>query len=484
MKKNFFRIISLSLVLGLLFACSACKEEKISSEISSETDNELNSSLNVECDFTFKDVDASAMFDGNGDTYWLADTEDAVEFEFSAKEELTFNAIKLKEYGNYLSEFILEIKQGNTYIEVCRLDEIGVRTAILDETYKASDFKLTVTMSNATGGISEMEFITAERVENTKDFRNVGYFCTSSLESIRESSYDKISGYTDIILFDYGSWNENGEFLWGSMYEQINEDHLAQTLKEIRALNGTKDLRIWFCLQNYDKANDEDTERLFKTAASRENLANFAVSLCKKYGFYGIDIDYEYPGSASAWQNYDAFLSVCAEKLHKNGYKFSCALSPWGIKLNSDIAPKIDYVNVMAYDYFNFGDNRHASYALSQHCLTYFTELGFKSEQLILGIPFYRRTMDATHQHGGGYNTIAERWRKGVKPWVNVVTNKTWVYYFNGPNMVRDKVYFAMNNKMGGVFCWSMRNDIANNNPYGLASLGQTVIDTITRFKG
>jgi GH18 family chitinase len=139
---------------------------------------------------------------------------------------------------------------------------------------------------------------------------------------------------------------------------------------------------------------------------------------------------------------------------------------------------------MMAYDYFNFGDDRHSSYAIAQHCLDYFTSLGFKPEQLILGLPFYRRTMDATHQHGGGYNTIVERWRKGVKPWVNVVTNKTWVYYFNGPNMLRDKVYFAMNNNMSGVFCWSMRNDISNDNIYGVASLGQTVIDSIERFGG
>lgn len=484
MKKSFFRIIAFCLSLTVLFACVACKSNKTESEISSVSESVTDTSSNIECDFTFKGIDASAMLDGDSNTYWLTDSEKPVTLEFSSKTELSFNALRFREYGNYLSEFILEIKQGEEYKEICRLDEMGIRTTILDEAYTAVDFRITITMTDSKGGISEMEFITADKVENTKDFRNVGYFCTSSLDAIRESSYDKLSGYTDIILFDYGSWNEKGEFLWGSMYEKINEAHLVETLKEIRSLKGTENLRIWFCLQNFDKANDEDTERLFKTTASRENLANFAVNLCKKYGFYGIDIDYEYPGSATAWQNYDAFLSVCADKLHQSGYKFSCALSSWGVKLSPETAGKMDFVNVMAYDYFNFGDNRHSSYAIGQHCLDYFTGIGFKPEQLVLGIPFYRRTMDATHQHGGGYNTIAERWRKGVKPWVNVVTNKTWTYYFNGPNIVRDKVYFAMSNKMGGVFCWSMRNDIANDNPYGIASLGQTIIDSIARFKG
>ncbi len=479
-------LLSLAIIFVVLAACNGEPTPSETPSSSEQTSSDNTSSEVTVTDFTFDTVDFAAALDGKTDTFWQIDSEEEVSFEFKSKEPLTFNAIKFTEYQGYLTDIKIELKQNEEYVQLCRLEEMGIRTSVLDKTYTGSDFRVTVSMSDITGGIREMEFTELSKVEGSDGFRKVGYFCASSMDSIRSCSYDKLGDYTDIILFDYGSWNEKGEFLWGSMYERVNEAQLAETLKEIKAQKGTEDLRIWFCLQNYDRANIKDTETLFKTAASREKLAQFAVDICKKYGFYGIDIDYEYPETTNAWQQYSTFLSYCADKLHSAGYKFSVALSPWGVtseKLKSDAVEKLDYVNVMAYDYLNADGNRHSSYALADRSLKYFTDLGFKPRQLVLGIPFYRRTMDATQTSGGGYNDCLNRWREGLKPWVNVATNKTWVYYFNGPDMVRDKVYFAMSNNMGGVFCWSLRNDIPNDNEYGAPSLGQTIIDTVERFE-
>ena len=433
-------------------------------------------------DFTFKGTNGSKMFDGSRSTHWLAETDGTTVFEFTCAKPIAFDALKLYEYDNVLTEFVLEIKQDGKFVEICRLDEMAIRTAILDETYTANEFKMSVTFSSSLGGISEIKFVKTERIEGTANFIHSGYFCTSSLETLREGTYDKLGGYTDIILFDYGCWNEKGEFLWGSMSKGVDEAHLVETLKELRALPQCKNLRIWFCLQNYDKKNIKDVEILFKTEESREKLSDFAVELCEKYGFYGIDIDYEYP-TRKAWTNYDKFLSLCADKLHKAGYKLSCAFSPWGLNLTTATAAKIDYVNIMSYDYFGFGDDRASSYKLGNKVLNYFTGVGFKSQQLVFGIPYYLTAMEGDHPQAGGYNWAANRWRSALKPWVNMVTNKSWTYYFNGANMVRDKTYYAMENKFAGVFNWSMRNDVPNDNVYGIKSLGQTVIDTIERFK-
>lgn len=477
---NIKRFLALSLSFLMLFVCSACKEKP--DDTSSQADKPQIQEEKPQTGFVFKDIDGSKMFDGDSSTYWLADTDETVVFEFSSEKEIKFNALKLIEYDTLLSDFVLEIPQNGEYTAVCRLDEMGVRTTILDEEYTAKDFRLSVTMSDPTGGIAEMEFITSEKFSGKENFINSGYFCAGSMEDLRANCYDKLYGYTDIIMFDYGSWNEKGEFLWGSMKNGIDEQHFEQTLAEVRGLPDTKDLRIWFCLQNYDKKTVKDTAVLFKTQASREKLANFAVEMCKKYNLYGIDIDYEYPGDATAWQNYDAFLSLCADKLHAAGYKLSCAFSAWGIKLSPETISKLDYVNTMTYDYFGFND-RHSPYAVCNKALTYFTGLGFKPEQLVLGIPFYKRAMEGPdHPHGQGYAETAVRWRAGLKPWVNIVTNKTWTYYFNGANMVRDKVYYALSNNFAGVFCWSMRDDTPTKNIYGVASLGQTVIDTIDHF--
>lgn len=495
--KYFRKFLALSLALLMIFALTACNnnDDVTSSQTSSQTESDSSDTNDSSSDTTstpenvttdmgyvFSGVDGSAMFDGDPATHWFPDNYEQTVIEFSSEEPKSFDALKLTEFDFLLTEFVLEIKKDGDYVEICRLDEMGNRTAILDETYTASEFRLTISFSSSLGGVSEVEFITTERIAGTKNFINSGYFCTSSLEKLRNGTYDKLGGYTDIILFDYGCWNEKGEFLWGSMSSGVDEDHLVATLAELRALPQCKDLRIWFCLQNYDKKNITNVETLFVTEESREKLSDFAVELCEKYGFYGIDIDYEYPNRA-AWANYDKFLSLCADKLHKAGYKLSCAFSPWGVVLSEKTVQKIDYVNIMSYDYFGAGDNKASNYKLGSHVLTYFTGLGFKPQQLVFGIPYYLTAMEGDHPQAGGYDWAAERWRSSLKPWVNMVTNKTWTYYFNGANMVRDKTYYAMANQFAGVFTWSMRNDVPNDNPYGIKSLGQTVQDTIKRYE-
>ena len=70
-------------------------------------------------------------------------------------------------------------------------------------------------------------------------------------------------------------------------------------------------------------------------------------------------------------------------------------------------------------------------------------------------------------------------------PSVNVVKSGAgkWTYYFNGAEMIEDKVLYAMEKGMSGVFCWNMAVDVPSNNEKGIASLAQTVIDTVNRFK-
>ncbi len=424
------------------------------------------------------------MLDLDEKTYWSPETTETVTVEFSLPESISFNAIEFVEKGAYTSELIVEAQQNGSYVQLSVLDEVGQRTTILDTDYNAKNFRITFTASNENGGISEIKFVKKAKLDNMDNFRKVGYLTCNNMDANRSNAFDKIADYTDVILFDFGSWNENGDFLWESMYSGLSEKMCSDVIDEIRSLPGTDNLDIWFCLQSFDKTNiktNEDTEKLFATAESRKKLTDFAVYMCETYDLTGIDIDYEYPRTAKAWANYDKFINECASALHAKGYKFSFAASLFGVKLSADTISKIDYVNAMAYDiYDNAG--RHSSYNLAKTAIIYFSELGFKREQIVVGLPFYPRTMDETRQIWSNYDGVAKRWRGSVKPWVNVVSNRTWTYYFNGANMIRDKVYMSMEEGASGVFCWNMRSDVANDNKYGVVSLGQTVIDTIERF--
>ena len=107
---------------------------------------------------------------------------------------------------------------------------------------------------------------------------------------------------------------------------------------------------------------------------------------------------------------------------------------------------------------------------------------------MVLGLPFHTRTLetvDGKHQYGGGgYRGLYNDYAEYITPYTNLITSSSgqWNYYFNSPDMLRDKVWYAISNNMSGVFCWSLRNDVANDNEKGVPSLGQTIIDTIDRF--
>lgn len=440
---------------------------------------------------------------------WLPNTTEKVEMSFKTEKALTFNVIDLKEYldfnddtthynkNSYVNEFTIDAKINGKFTRLCKLDEVGTRSVLLDKDYTANEFRVTATFTDERGGISDISFRKADSETlaiKAANFRNVGYFNAASLDVIRKNFYDKVSGYTDVIMFDYGCWNEKGEFRWGTMSRKgVDEEHFAATLEEIRSLDGGQNLDIWFCLQNYDKKNVTDTETLFTTVESREKLADFAVSVCEKYNLVGVDIDYEYPETEKAWENYGKFLSLCANKLHAKGYKMSAAISSFGARwFEDDVKESIDYLNLMIYDLFDF-KGRHSPYSLVRKFYDIYTALGFRPEQLVLGMPFHTRTfetVDNYHQIGGnGYLGLYDG-IQGVDytelrdPSVNLVKSGagTWSYYFNGAEMIEDKVLYAIENNMSGVFCWCLSVDIPSNNEKGIASLGQTVIDTINRF--
>lgn len=433
-----------------------------------------NSSSTAASEETPVVFDPSDMVDGDNSTYWSPNTTDTTTVEFSLKNEATFNVVNFVEQRSYITDYILEAKQSDAWVQIYRQDEMGTRTGIIDNTVTAKDFRFTVTMSDRRGGVSEISFSLNTGYENGKNFRNSGYFAVSGTDS--KNSYNKLTSLTDVILFGFGSWDKEGNFLWGSNAAGCDEAMLQRVLSQVRAATAAQPPALWFCLQNYDRKTTESTSELFATPEARDRLTQFAVDICERYGFYGIDIDYEYPETNEAWKNYSLFLKQCGDALHTKGYRLSCAMSPWGIKLSDEAIRSIDIINIMSYDLFD-KRGQHSSYATAKTSITYFTEIGFKPQQLILGLPFYTRTTD--QDWGPGYSGVLTRWRNAVKPWVNSTYNNKYVYCFNGIYMIRDKVLYSMDSGIAGVFNWNISGDVVQTDE---RSLIRTISETIQRF--
>ena len=173
------------------------------------------------------------------------------------------------------------------------------------------------------------------------------------------------------------------------------------------------------------------------TAESRERFADSAVAFMRRFDFDGLDLDWEYPGSAAAGitarpedrDNFTALLRLLRLKLSAQafaderakdaGYLLTIATgaSP-GHVLGVDIAavtPELDFIGLMSYDLYN-GYSTRAGHHANLYCssldpsgdsgdkaVRLFVAAGAPAAKLLLGAAFYGRGMSgvaASDRHG------------------------------------------------------------------------------------
>jgi len=146
------------------------------------------------------------------------------------------------------------------------------------------------------------------------------------------------------------------------------------------------------------------------------------IPFIKKYGFHGMDFDWEYPGSREGShpdidkENYSVLMEELAEILHEHNLIFSAALSPGKptIDIGYDIprvSAALDIMNVMGYDYHGWFPNHsftghnsplyrrqeedhegHPGYYFNVFdTIQHYIDLGAPTNKIVLGMPLYGR---------------------------------------------------------------------------------------------
>lgn len=198
---------------------------------------------------------------------------------------------------------------------------------------------------------------------------------------------------------------------------------------------------------------------LANNSAARSNFVRNAIDFCKRYGFDGIDIDWEYPGFAEHSgrpqdkENFPRLLEELyqAAKAEKPSLLVTIAApaGPWHCQNMeiSKIHQFVDWINLMTYDFhgpWSDADNtvtNHQSalfpssvgspelcvYSALQHYL----ERGIPSKKLVLGMPLYGRVFANSNglyspYNGAGNGTTAE---KGVRFFSDIKQNLLHPYF-------------------------------------------------------
>ncbi len=244
---------------------------------------------------------------------------------------------------------------------------------------------------------------------------------------------------------------------------------------------------------------------------SRAIFADSCVDFIVKYGFDGIDLDWEYPVSGGLSSNvkrpedkhnFTLLLQTLREKLNAKEVQsgkhyiltFAGAAGAWYL---NNIEPTqvnqyVDYVNVMSYDlhgpwetYTNFNAPLYSENPLKPNNISADKSVkewilaGFTKNKIVMGVPFYGYIYQSVPNVNNGFNQIYSgassiTYSKVVSTYLNASGYKYYYnsdakvpWLFNGSTFITyenelsmtEKAQYIKNNDLGGAMIWELSQD-------------------------
>jgi chitinase len=248
------------------------------------------------------------------------------------------------------------------------------------------------------------------------------------------------------------------------------------------------------------------------TEVSRTVFAESCVAFMKKYGFDGVDIDWEYPvggglsgnvGRSEDKHNFTLLLQKLREKLdeqaatdHKH-YLLTIAAGAGDSFLNnielSKIQNYLDYVLLMTYDFHGtwdpytdlvapLYDNTDVSKQYKSSTDSVIKEwdaASFPMDKLIMGVPFYGYKYTSANSSGRGlyssyssaasvnYDKIVKNYlnKNGYTRYFHSQSKVPWLYNgstfisYEDPESIGFKTDYIKSKKLGGAMIWELSQD-------------------------
>ncbi len=248
------------------------------------------------------------------------------------------------------------------------------------------------------------------------------------------------------------------------------------------------------------------------TESSRNTFADSCVEFMVKYGFDGVDIDWEYPvGGGMAGngkrpedkQNFTLLMQKIRERLNARGeadgrhYLLTFAGAATDSFVNNTelnkLSQYVDFANIMTYDihgawdsYTDFNAPLYQNNDVVPHykwsidlAVNSWLNAGFPGRQLVMGIPFYGYLYNAAvNSNNGLYQSYSGSASISYANIVgNYLSNPQFVRYyheqsevpwlFNGSTFISyddeqsigAKVQFIKNKGLGGAMIWELSQD-------------------------
>ncbi|KRT79630.1 Carbohydrate-binding protein, partial [Oryctes borbonicus] len=196
----------------------------------------------------------------------------------------------------------------------------------------------------------------------------------------------------------------------------------------------SKGKKVSLALGGWNDSQGDKYSRLVNNPSARARFVRHAIEFLEKYGFDGLDLDWEYP---KCWQvdckkgpdsDKPAFAALTNE-LHQafapKGLLLSAAVSPSKIVVDAGydvptIGRNLDWVAVMTYDFHGQWDKQtghvapmyyhpedEVNYYNSNFSINYWIEQGVPRRKIVMGMPMYGQSFTLENPANHGLNAKA-----------------------------------------------------------------------------
>lgn len=320
----------------------------------------------------------------------------------------------------------------------------------------------------------------------TYEFRRhvVPYYRMGLVGGWNDTYYDLVSE----VIFFHMEANTEGTLYYAWNVKQFDETSFREALEVLRDGRGDRPVRILLglahCAGGLSTATQNDT--------ARANLVNQIIHYVEKFGFDGVDIDWEYPKSNADWEGFEKLVAELKPRLFAlgGGKMVSSAMSNYKLWNNTaslvGLHQQLDMFNTMTYDQGPVEGQDpflgHSPWWLHNESKSLATSvLGLPPIKANIGVPFYVNTHNASgyidYNAQLGYDWVYYNYQQYVDS-----TDTFWLgnkmYSYNSIKTIREKG-LDLRNGGYGVMIWAYECDIPYDNPKSLArALASTIRPT------
>lgn len=223
--------------------------------------------------------------------------------------------------------------------------------------------------------------------------------------------------YSELIIRTHDSWAD----IDNKFYERV------AGLK-------SKGIKVSLALGGWNDSQGDKYSRLVRSPEARRRFVNQALEFVERFGFEGLDLDWEYPvcwqveckkGFPDEKEGFAALVRELYAAFHPKGLLLSSAVSPSKMVIDAGydvptLAKYLDWIAVMTYDYHGQWDKKTGHVAPLYHhpdddietfnanfTMHYWMEQGAPADKLVMGMPLYGQSFQLADAKRNGLNSKA-----------------------------------------------------------------------------